>query len=214
MSGDRKVELKRDQRRAVEPAHSRAIPDFRGQVMAVAHVEELLKKVTIALEQASIEHAVIGGNAVAAWVTTVDPGAVRATRDVDILVRRADLDRMRQALEPLGFMLADVLGVWMFVERANPNPRTGVHLVFAGEIIRPHYAYPAPDPAGAARCASGFRVLELPALVAMKLQAFRRIDQVHLEDLLRVGLIDDALAAQLPDDLRGRLDEIRRTMPE
>jgi hypothetical protein len=35
---------------------------------------------------------VAGGNAVAAWVATVDPSAVRNTQDVDILLRRADLD--------------------------------------------------------------------------------------------------------------------------
>jgi hypothetical protein len=197
---------------ASQPERRPLVPDFGGQVMAVNAVEELLKKVSTALEKAGIEYAVIGGNAIAAWVTTADPGATRATKDVDILVRRADIEKLRAALDPVGLIPADVLGVWMFVERSHPSPRTGVHLVFANEIIRPHYKYPAPDPASATRSALGFRVIDLLALVTMKLQAFRRIDQVHIEDLSRVGLIDDALAAQLPADLRERLDEIRRTM--
>jgi hypothetical protein len=197
---------------AGDPKRCRLIPDFGGQVIAVNRVEELLKKVSTALEEAGIEHAVIGGNAIAAWVSTADPGATRATKDVDILVRRADMEKLRAALDPIGLIPADALGVWMFIERAHPSPRTGVRLVFANEIIRPHYKYPAPDPANAARSALGFRVIDLLALVTMKLQAFRRINQVHIEDLSRVGLIDDALAAQLPADLRDRLDEIRRTM--
>ncbi|MEP0848407.1 MAG: hypothetical protein HRF50_16485 [Phycisphaerae bacterium] len=46
----------------------------------------------------------------------------------------------------------------------------------------------------------------------MKLEAFRRVDQVHLEDLLQPGLIDRALTRQLPADLLPRLREARDTM--
>ena len=67
------------------------VPDFRGQVLAVNRVERLLRKVAGALDAAGVPYAVVGGNAVAAWVMTVDEGAVRATKDVDILLRRADL---------------------------------------------------------------------------------------------------------------------------
>jgi hypothetical protein len=42
-----------------------------------------------------IDYAVAGGNAVAAWAAQVDEGAVRYTRDVEILMRRADLERVR-----------------------------------------------------------------------------------------------------------------------
>lgn len=195
-----------------QPAYLSVTPDFRGQVMAVDRVEALLNKVTAALDGAAIEYAVIGGNAIAAWVTTVDPDAVRATKDVDLLVRRGDLERIRQAFQPLGLTPIDVLGVWMFVDRVNPSPRLGVHLVFANEIIRPGYAHPAPDPANWKRSAMGFRMLDLPALVAMKLLSFRAIDRAHVEDLIRVGLIDQQLAAQLPEDLQQRLDEVRKAM--
>lgn len=58
--------------------------------MAVERVQQRLRKVTAALDAAG---AVVGGNAVAAWVGRVDPGATRATKDVDILVRRADAPR-------------------------------------------------------------------------------------------------------------------------
>jgi hypothetical protein len=180
--------------------------------MAVERVEKLLADVARALDSAAVEYAVIGGNAVAAWVATVDEGAVRATKDVDLLVRAADLAAMDEALRPLNLMRIEVLGVHMYVNRDAPSPRTGVHLVLANQRIRPEYAHAAPDPKASARLGVGFRIMDLPALVAMKLQAFRRIDQVHVEDLLRVGLIDAELAAGLPDDLRQRLREIRDTM--
>jgi len=52
---------------------------------------------------------------------------------------------------------------------------------------------------------SGFRLIDLSALAAMKLQAYRFIDRAHIQDLLGVGLIDDAVRASLPDDLLERL---------
>lgn len=44
-----------------------------------------------ALRSTSIPYAVIGGNAVAYWVSRVDDGLVRNTKDVNVLVRREDL---------------------------------------------------------------------------------------------------------------------------
>ena len=51
---------------------------------AVAKVRERLLRATRALNQAGVAYAVVGGNAVASWVATVDEGAVRNTRDVDL----------------------------------------------------------------------------------------------------------------------------------
>jgi hypothetical protein len=61
-------------------------------VLAVERVRERVLRATSALESAGVPYAVAGGNAVAAWVATVDPSAVRNTQDGDILLRRADLD--------------------------------------------------------------------------------------------------------------------------
>jgi hypothetical protein len=180
--------------------------------MAVQRVEKLLRKVAKALEKARVPYAVVGGNAVAAWVATVDDGAVRATKDVDILVRRSDLAAVTEALRRVGLMRVEVLGVVMFVDRRRPNPKTGVHVVFANERIRPHYKHPAPDPDDTVRIGEGFLVVDLPALVRMKLQSFRRVDQVHIEDLLSIDLIDAAQIRKLPPDLRKRLREIQATV--
>ena len=100
--------------------------------MAVDRVERLLRKLSDALNAAGVEYAIIGGNAVAAWVATVDEGAVRSTKDVDVLIRRGDLARVTEALRTANLMPVDVLGVHMFLDRRRPTPKTGVHVVFAG----------------------------------------------------------------------------------
>lgn len=178
--------------------------------MAVQRVEELLRRVAAALDAAGVTYALIGGNAVAAWVSTVDPEAVRATKDVDLLVRREDLAALMRALDPLDLMHVEVLGVHMFVDRQYPNPKSGVHLVIANEVIRPHHAHPAPDPSDSTRV-TDFNVLSLPGLVRMKLESFRDIDRAHIRDLLSLGLITDDLVRGLPDDLRSRMQSILDT---
>jgi len=180
--------------------------------MAVERVERLLRSVVDALEAAGLDYAVIGGNAVAAWVSSVDPAATRATKDVDLLVRRADLNRMAEALREIDLELVEVLGVFMFVDRVHPNPKLGVHLVFANEIIRPHYTHPAPDPSRSCRSLMEFRVIDLVELINMKLQAYRLIDRAHVADLIGIGLLSAEIENEIPDDLRPRLAEIRKEM--
>jgi hypothetical protein len=79
-------------------------------IRAVEKVRERLHRAADALEQAKIPYAVIGGNAVAAWVATVDESAVRNTPDVDILLQRTDLDRAQAALTRAGFVRRDIGG--------------------------------------------------------------------------------------------------------
>src|SRR5271167_3230426 len=81
---------------------------------AVAKVRERLLRATAALNQAGVPYAVVGGNAVASWVATIDEGAVRNTRDIDFLVRRSDLPRITAAMEQAGFVRDELLDVVMF----------------------------------------------------------------------------------------------------
>jgi len=185
---------------------------FEGQVQAVEHVDQLLLKTTAALDASGVEYAVIGGNAVAAWVSTIDAGAVRATKDVDLLMKRQDWSRASDVLLDHGLMPVEIHGVHMFLDAKNPNPKTGVHVVMAGELVRPHEAHPAPGLASRQLFESGYYVIGLPELIEMKLQANRRVDQLHIEDMLRTGVIRQALVDRLPPDLRERLEHIRGTM--
>lgn len=176
--------------------------------MAMWRVEELLRKATEALNASGVAYAIVGGNAIAAWVATVDPDAVRATKNVDILVRRTDLPQLAEALKGIGMEQKEVLGVTVFIDRNDPSPKRGIHIVAAGERIRPHYAHPAPEVAEATRDIAPYPVVSLPALVGMKLQSGRPIDIAHLVDMKGVGLITPDLAAKLPPDLQAKLAQV------
>ena len=71
-------------------------------VRAVERVRERMHRAALALEQAGIPYCVIGGNAVAAHVGRVDESAVRNTQDVNILLKRTDLEGYRTLIETLG----------------------------------------------------------------------------------------------------------------
>ena len=51
-------------------------------VLAVERVRDRLRRAAGALEEAGVPYAVVGGNAVATWVATVDAAAVRNTHIV------------------------------------------------------------------------------------------------------------------------------------
>ena len=173
-------------------------------VSAVEKVRERLLRAANALEQARVPYAVVGGNAVAAWVASVDEAAVRNTRDVDILLRREDLARASAALEGEGFVYRHVRGVDMFLDGPDTKARDAVHVLFAGEKVHPDDILPTPDISEAERAAF-FRVLSLDALVGVKLNVFRTKDQMHLRDMLDVGLIDETWKAHYPPELAERL---------
>lgn len=174
---------------------------------AVAKVRARLLRAAGALERGNIPYAVAGGNAVAAWVARADEAAVRNTQDVDILLRRADLPAATDALESVGFAFRHVAGMDVFLDGPEAKARDAVRLVFAGEMVRPHEALPNPDVAQS-EAAGDFQILTLEALVQIKLTAFRRKDQVHLGDLLDVGLIDGTWKARYPPVLAERLQEL------
>lgn len=179
-------------------------------VDAVELVRQRLVKACGALAKGGVEYAVIGGNAVAAWVATVDRGAVRNTQDVDILIRRADLPAATVALESAGFVHRRAAGLDLFLDDSNASPRSAVHLAFAGEIVRP--GEPAANPGVEEATDFGsLRVLNLDAIVRIKLTAFRRKDQVHLLDMIGVGLIDGAWTRKLPPVLAARLQMLLDT---
>src|SRR6266700_2972371 len=116
-------------------------------LMAAEKVKERLRRATRALEAAGVPYAVAGGNAVAEWVARIDEDAVRNTRDVDLLVRRADLPAARTALEAAGFIYQQLLDVDMFLDGPEGRPSSGVHILFASEKVRPEHVTPSPDTA-------------------------------------------------------------------
>jgi hypothetical protein len=173
-------------------------------VSAVERVRERLLRSTSALHAAAIPYAVAGGNAVALWVSRVDPGAVRNTADVDLLVRRGDLARVIEALGGAGFIHKNVAGLDVFLDGPDGRARDGIHLIFEGEKVRPTEVLPNPC-LSESEAGPQFQVLGLRALVGIKLNAFRDKDRAQLRDMIEVGLIDASFKAGFPEMLADRL---------
>ena len=176
-------------------------------VRAVEKVRERMLRAAKALEQAGIPYAVVGGNAIAAWVTRVDESAVRNTQDVDILIRRSDLEAVKTALHSVGFIYRHVASIDLFLDGPQAKARDAVHIIFAGEKVRADEPVANPD-VTESEAAESFQVLKLEALVRIKLTAFRDKDRVHLRDLLDVGLIDATWRQRFPAPLAERLQQL------
>lgn len=176
-------------------------------IRAVEKVRARCDRAAKALEQANIPYAVIGGHAVANWVASVDEALVRNTRDVDILIRRDDLDHAKAAMDAAGFDYAFTYGIHLFVERPDGKPSEGVHLLFAGEKVKATDPVPAPEMSESERGAA-FHVISLESLVRMKLVSFRDKDRTHIRDMIGVGLIDSTWPNKFPEILAERLRQI------
>src|SRR5947207_1184605 len=135
---------------------------------AVQRVQERLERTVTTLEQAGIPYAIIGGNAVRAWVAQADEAAVRTTRDVDILLRRTDFPAAIVAMEKAGFVYRHVKSIDMFLDDADAKARDAVHVLFAGEKVHPDDPISAPDVTESEKF-DRHRTLNLEALVRMKL---------------------------------------------
>jgi hypothetical protein len=89
---------------------------FERMASAVEKVRQRLRRAVKALSEAGVPHAVAGGNAVAAWVSSVDEAAARTTQDVDVLIRREDFGVARAALEAEGFVYRHASGLDIFLD--------------------------------------------------------------------------------------------------
>ncbi len=175
------------------------------------HVEQLfevLNRVSSALRQAGIEYRVIGGIAVYLHVAERDELAARMTRDIDLAVNRCDLNRIAEAVRPYGFALRHVAGIDMLVDAAKPSARSAVHMVMAGERVRPTDIAPIPELSAPVETSEGILIVPVADLVRMKLTSFRFKDKTHIKDMQGVGLITPEIEASLPEELRERLAEV------
>jgi hypothetical protein len=179
----------------------------------IENVKNRLERAAVALSGQGIRYAVVGGNAVAAWVSRVDVAAVRNTRDVDILLRREDMDRARAALEAAGFVhrrvasLGKAAAMDVFLDGPEAKVRDAVHILWAGEKTLPDALEPTPE-LGHTEPADGFELIPLEDLVRMKLISFRDKDRMHLRDLTSVGLLDESWPARFSPLLGERLQKI------
>ena len=170
----------------------------------------VLHKITNALTADLIPHEVIGGLAVLIHVEEANPEQTALTRDVDLLVLRSDLERVKFAAAKHGFRFRHVAGVDMLIFGDTESARNAVHLIFSGEKVRPSYLVPAPPIEPERKNIHGKEVMVIPVadLARMKLTSFRRKDQVHLQDMLEIGLIDTTWKDRFSPELAARLQEL------
>ncbi len=167
-----------------------------------------MKRLHQALDHASVPYEIIGGLAVFVHVERVDPALSRLTRDIDAMVRRVDLPKIQEAVQPYGLVYRHVAGLDMLVEAANPKAKTAIHLVMAGERVRPDSVEPTPD-LGTGEIIMGARITSIDHLLRMKLTSFRLKDQVHIQDLDGAGLITRSMEDALSPILQQRLAQVR-----
>ena len=174
---------------------------------AVEKVQQRLEKTARTLEASGIPYAIIGGNAVRAWVAQADEAAVRTTRDVDILLRREDLPAAIAAMQAAGFVYRHSAGIDMFLDDSQAKARDAVHVLLANEKVRETDIVAAPD-VDESIAVDAHRTLTLEALVRMKLNVFRDKDRMHLRDMLDVELIDHTWVSRYSPPLASRLQEL------
>jgi hypothetical protein len=166
------------------------------------HVEqlfELMRRLHAALTKAEVDYRIVGGMAVFFQVSERDPDAARLTRDVDVAIARADLQRIAEVAEDFGFRYQPAAGIDMLVDAKEPKARSAVHLLL---VESSGFSQPTIT-------AEGILLAPVSDLLRMKLTSFRLRDKTHVIDMDSVGLITPDIEAALPDSLRRRLQQVR-----
>ena len=152
----------------------------------------VLHKITDTLSIEGISYELIGGLAVLVHVEEANPEYTTLTRDVDLMVCRSDLERIKEIDAKNGFRF---------------------RLVFSGERVRPEQAMPNPPIAPEKKRIHGkeIMIIPVPDLLRMKLSSYRDKDRVHVRSMDAAGLITPETEGKLSNDLLARLQHVRRT---
>ena len=144
-------------------------------------------------------------------VNRVDQSAVRNTKDIDIMVHRADLNRIKEVAQRHGFLSRHATGPDMLLPHGETQAGNAVHLIFSGEKVKSNQEMANPPLRPEHLSIHGVEVAVIPVvdLIQMKLSSNRDIDRVHVRDLDLVGLITPEVQEAVPPVLRTRLQEIR-----
>jgi hypothetical protein len=74
--------------------------------------------------------------------------------------------------------------------------------------VNPDALERSPDVDAVDSSVTDFRLLNLDALVTMKLTSYRDKDRVHLRDMIEIGQIDESWLSRVPESLRDRLQAL------
>ena len=173
----------------------------------------ILHKITGIFSNEDIPYELIGGLAVLIHVEEANPEYSILTRDVDLMVRRADLERIQEAAASKGFRFRHAAGVDMLLYGSTDSAKNAVHLLFTGEKVRPNQVTQNPPIAPQRKSIHGEEVLVIPVadLVTMKLSSYCDKDRVHIRSMDAAGLITPEIQGKVIPELLARLQHIRET---
>ena len=176
-----------------------------------AEVDELLNivdRLGRLMDAVGIPYELVGGMAVFFRVRSVREENARLTNDVDVAIRRSDLEKLRAIAPQYGFVYRHAAGIDMLTDAKRRTAKGAVHFLFSGEKVRPDYLTPVPE-IGKPKRIRGVRVASVEHLLQMKLTSFRLKDMTHVRDMLDVGLVTADIEAKLPEPLQERLAFIK-----
>jgi hypothetical protein len=157
------------------------------------------------LTEASIDYAIAGAIALG------EHGFKRLTVDVDVLIRREDLDRFKA--EWLGRGYVDVRPGGKAVRDTANNVK--IDFLLAGDFPGDGKPKPVafPDPSEAAVAGERYRIVSLPRLVEMKLASgmtapHRLQDLADVLRLIRAADLPRSFSTQMNPYVREKFDEL------
>ena len=172
-----------------------------------------LQKLSEPLENAGLAHELVGGLAVFMHVENADSTHSSLTRDIDLMIRREDLQRVIAVAETHGFRFRHAAGIDMLLYGDTSSARNAIHLLFAGERVKASQTEPNPrlNPARLGLHGQEFWVITVADLLTMKLSSYRDKDRVHVRGMDAAGLITLEVEAALSEELKTRLRYTRAT---
>jgi hypothetical protein len=178
---------------------------------SVVNLVGVLQQISGPLENAGIPHELIGGLAVFIHVERANSEHGRTTKDVDIMIRRDDLQKTIDVAEHHGFRFRHAAGLDMLQYGDSGKAKDAIHLLFSGEKVRPNQIQDNPPMAPELVHHRGANLWIIPVgdLVQMKLTTYRLVDQVHIQDMDEAGLITPDIENKLSPELSKRLREVR-----
>ena len=172
-----------------------------------------LQELSLPLEQAGVPHELVGGLAVFLHVENADSTHSSLTRDIDVMIWRADLPRVVAIAEEHGFRFRHSAGIDMLLFGDTTSARNTVHFLYAGEKVKATQleSHPGIDPVRAGLHGQDFWVIPVLDLVRMKLSSYRDKDRVHVRGMDAAGLITREVESRLSEQLIARLRNVRET---
>lgn len=196
------------------PRHNSALARFKEHLkeaerfhMETGKVHQTLESLTADLDRTGIDYVIIGALALNAH------GYRRETVDVDVLVRPEGLDVFMKECVGKGY-LPRLSGA----RKTFRNTRTGVQVEFITSGEYPGDGEPKPvvfpDPVEVSQGIQGVKVMNLPALVELKLASGmtnpgRLRDLADVQELIRVLRLPPDYAEQLNPYVRDRFAELQ-----